>query len=1610
MSLFFRTGRSLVTEISRAALFSTPGTFTVLNFILVTFFLLVCLPPFVLANPENGRTVAGRASIHQQPGLTTVNQISDRAVINWQRFSIDSGEVTRFNQPSPRSAVLNRVTGALSSDINGNLQANGRVFLINPNGVVVGPEGRIQTGGFTASTLDLPDASFMQGGDLLFSGGSAGGVVNLGSIAAENGDILLIGRQVKNEGILTAPNGTVGLAAGGEVLLMNSGDQRLVVRTGLPEAGGPAAGIDNSGLIEAARAELQAVGGNVYALAVNNSGVVRATGIASQDGRVLLKAEGGAIVHSGTITAADENGNGGTIRLHAEGDVASAITVSGALDVSAPAPGAKGGTVTLTADEISLADGTLIDASGDAGGGAVQVGGGYQGKDSQIDNARQVSVAPEVDIRADAVSSGDGGQVVVWSDEVTEFYGRISATGGEFSGNAGSAEVSGKSLVYEGSADLRAPRGDWGTLLLDPTDANIGASYVHTPGGTPTALWNPADISTSLATANVTIAADNTVIFEGGEIAWNAATRLTLDAGNHLWIVREPLQGANTLITATNAGSEVYLKSKAITADASSADGNLVIQAGKILVEPVFSTGNFQIHSQISANAFQMIGRINSFGGRVAFNVDNPANQIGTILLGDGSGQWPAFGATPQNLPANITFVTGGNVAIETPAPGWIMIDGNLTVRSAGNLTLNNFIGFRPDVYDEQLVLAAGGNFINAGSPVTVGSVTSQLPCVSNIKILSTDPRLDTYGNAVTWTGMQGRIYDKDYADLGSLPAGSWFVYSLRPDVTISPLAAFKTYGDVNPPLQWSAAGVVDGDSLSGNPVLSTAVDQQTPAGDYAVNLTGLGTLSGPMGYHFILDTTPATFSIGKAPVNITVQNYERLYGEANPATFPAAYSGLMSWDQDASGNPNPGVIDGITLYASTSLPGVPDVDEQSDVGTYSIIWNGNWAGITSQNYNVTAIWPGQLTVTPAPLTITADNYSRRIGDPNPPFTATYTGLQSWDMDADGNPTATAVSGLSLQTTANTGSPPGAYPITPGFAWAPNYTVSYVDGILTIRAPYQLVITVNDASRIYGDPNPVFTARYDGLAEGDTPSVVSNLWITTPAVDRSPVGTYPVTAGGAIAPPYYSLVYVGGRLQVMARPLDLFASDITAVYGDAPVYGYSTGGLLPGDSLSEEPTYSAEGLTAGDHLIHVIGGAAANYVITRHDGILTVTPAPLTVTANDAAIYKNESYPPFTATITGLRYSDRPDVVEGLNLVAVENYNGQTMPPSEDGNTYQYIVQDGPLTAANYTIDFDPGTLTVRPESVIIPLEVVIDLSTVQVNTYNPNNQFSYAQWSWPSPFGVPWAAAEAMRYVARNFIRRMGLEVDNIDLWLCDKANCGLIANALLEFLKMPLQPGTELYNQQQIIKTTLENQIRDMKVKIAEQAVAEFNAWRYAQGRKQGRMMSLLGDVSMPDEDFVTNATAAYVTGAISIATLTTFGFTATAMTSMGVIMPAFFSAWTAGALAGHTATSASVIASSISAAGAAMPIIGGALFAVTVGVSRGIQVAERAQLEDYYEHLVENAQNFDIDTLLYGDTNAQSQLYGMMLILGMSNQGFNFTPPPSFNVMLPQGERNG
>ena len=275
--------------------------------------------PAYAAGPSGGAVSAGSATITQSAAQTTVKQTSDKAVISWGNFSIGSGSSVRFIQPSASSIALNRVTGTQASVIQGTLLANGQVWVLNPNGVLIAPGGQVAAGSFLATTRSLTDQQFMAGNYAFADGGVLGAsVVNQGSIiVADGGYAVLAGEAVRNEGYIEANLGQVVLGGAKAFTLDLSGDNTLAFVVTAPVDVIPSDGkavVDNSGSIQAAGGRVlmtARAASQVVSQVINTGGAVAATSAQIVNGKIVLDGGTGSVSVAGNLNASGK-GDGQT--------------------------------------------------------------------------------------------------------------------------------------------------------------------------------------------------------------------------------------------------------------------------------------------------------------------------------------------------------------------------------------------------------------------------------------------------------------------------------------------------------------------------------------------------------------------------------------------------------------------------------------------------------------------------------------------------------------------------------------------------------------------------------------------------------------------------------------------------------------------------------------------------------------------------------------------------------------------------------------------------------------------------------------------------------------------------------------------------------------------------------------------------------------------------------------------------------------------------------------------------------------------------------------------------------------------------------------------------
>lgn len=607
--------------------------------------------------PTGMQVINGQATVNTVGSQMTVTN-SANAILNWRSFSIGAQQSVRFEQASSASQVLNRVTGADPSSILGSLSSNGKVWLLNPHGVLFGAGARVDVAGLVVSTLNLNDADFLAGryrfgldaNDL-----GDGRIVNQGELrTASGGRVALLASAggVANEGLIEAPGGQVLLAAGREIELVDTQAPNLALRVAAPQ--GEAL---NLGRVLAPGGRI-----DVQAAIVNQQGVLRADAFGTGPaGEVVLQATDQLTLAAGSSTGA-AGGSGGKVTLDA--GAAGTAMVAGQADAIGTA--GTGGKLALLGRHVAVLDGGVLDASGTTGGGAVSVGGGLQGRDASLRNAQAAFIAPNARLAADATVQGDGGSVIVWSDQATRAYGHFSARGGAAGGDGGLVETSGGWLdAQPASISVQAAQGAAGTWLIDPnnilitnsaSDTNVtgnpnftttGDSAVISAGSIRTALnqGNSVTITTSTQSGS-TQAGDITLSGATIDVTPNSPVSLTLTAHRNIELISSSITSNGTPLNVTlNAGIAGAGGISLTSSNIDSANGNITL-GGPTTATGAHGSAPFAGAVAADANApagvYLSSSSLNARNGSITVNGANnvaggSSTAVGVLIQGNSS-------------------------------------------------------------------------------------------------------------------------------------------------------------------------------------------------------------------------------------------------------------------------------------------------------------------------------------------------------------------------------------------------------------------------------------------------------------------------------------------------------------------------------------------------------------------------------------------------------------------------------------------------------------------------------------------------------------------------------------------------------------------------------------------------------------------------------------------------------------------------------------------------------------------------------------------------------------------------------------------------------------
>ena len=583
--------------------------------------------------------------------------------------------------------------------------------------------------------------------------------------------------------------------------------------------------------------------------------------------------------------------------------------------------------------------------------------------------------------------------------------------------------------------------------------------------------------------------------------------------------------------------------------------------------------------------------------------------------------------------------------------------------------------------------------------------------------MLSGAPTVSTtapvYSPGVSSTGNAGATYPVTTA-AGSLgnPSGNYsFAYApgtltmTQAPLTVAGNNATMMYGATTlPALSASVSGYANGDDssvVSGAPAVSTTATVYSPGvsttGNAGATYSVTPALGNPSGnYSFVY--VPGSLTMTAAPLAVSATAQSMTYGAASLPALTYSQSGLVNGDTSS-------VFTGALSTSATVFNG--SAGTGSNVGSYPIAQNSLSAG---NNYSV--IYTGaNLNVNPAPLTVTSSNASKTYGQSAPLAGTAFTSSGLQNSETIGSVTQTSQGAPATASLA--GSP---YTITPsnatgGTFTAGNYTITYADGRLTV-SPALLTVTANSASKTYGQtPTLAGTAfTSSGLQNSETIGSVTQTSAGAPATANVAGSPYTITpsnaSGGTFTAGNYSITYANGALTVSPAPLTVTANSASKTYGQTPVLAgtaFTASGLQNSETIASVTEISAgTAATAGVGAYAITpssasGGTftAGNYSITYANGALTVSPAPLTVTANSASKTYGQ-----TLTLTGTEFTSsglqNSETIGSVTEVSA----GTAATASIAGSPYPIIPSNatgGSFTAGNYSITYANGALTVSP-------------------------------------------------------------------------------------------------------------------------------------------------------------------------------------------------------------------------------------------------------------------------------------------------------------------------
>ncbi|WP_019209990.1 two-partner secretion domain-containing protein [Yersinia massiliensis] len=1043
------------------------------NFNLAAALTIALLPGFPVCAedtlPTISSTVSGAVQISQSGKNMQIDTSSARTVIDWKDFSIGADNKVHFRQPDGSSITLNRVVGKDPSKIFGVLTSNGQLVLLNPNGIWVGPNAKINTQSLAAGAAMVTEEQlkkFEQSGKLDIA--ITGMLKNEGTLtSAESGTITLLGAQVENNGVIKAHKGTVRLATGPAATLDFQGDGLI----NLTINGAPAESNSvNSGL----------TGG------VHNSGQIDVgSGVVAMSAQRAAKHLDSVINLGGAVIADSVSEQGGSIIL---GNAEQSI-ISGKLS----AKGTQGGNITLFGNNVVLTSSANIDASGtQTAGGKILVGGDYQGKGT-MSRADKTIVNKGAVLKAEGKTNG--GTIVAWGDKQTHFAGSASVKGDV---RGGLVETSGQQLNVTSDANIDVSGGEIaGKWLLDPKNLTVSdTGSMVIPDVNDTNNWtvsNQAIINALQQRGTVEITATERIDINAPIVVKNvfkdansSATLSIISSGNPTQgknyagtdleeksgsiYINAPiiLQGGNLFIAATgdvvfkdNAGSE--------TGDAAWNKRAIVDLGSGIAWIKTSNAGSIRQDANTALKAAQvalegasvrMDSELN-YAGKLAGRASNgiftysQTNASGTTLYGPGvtinspiiGSNESMTGITSQQLilvgEQTVSAVSGkmdANVTLKSNEQFdylvFTAVDYNVIDKNGNSVTLSTQQLI--DFLDSSDYLLGGLEFTDSNGDKWVIK-----PNISNANL--SDVTLNDVPVASLPVGFSFGANNGSHVAFEFNNTASWGVIPYQgQDIPGAKLNQEIQYNPIDQQSQQLIINLgVKTDTVRAN--LGFLMDDVQWVNDANKNPDGYRNLFEQAKVYMLSSTQNPEGSINiatyQAKVKVNTEDTTRVYGEANPGVVEVRSNNEQMNKIIDVDNFIARQLDNSGRNEFTIQYSLPDINE--NVGKYNIFNLVEGGSEVNSRFSVD-VDKTVMSITPADLVVVADSVKKNVGDADPALTYSIDN-KYWKFAGDQkNVTLGREAGESV----------GKYSInTLTHEISANYRVVLVDGELRIEGP-----------------------------------------------------------------------------------------------------------------------------------------------------------------------------------------------------------------------------------------------------------------------------------------------------------------------------------------------------------------------------------------------------------------------------------------------------------------------------------------------------------------------------------------------------------------------------